>query len=390
MSIFKNYIKINLSPTLLFTDFLEWGSVGSAMLNAALNGTICLLIASRLKSEIGGFYIAGFFTVVGFSFLGVTVYSSLPIFLGVMLYAKTKKVPFKNLLILAMFSVGISPVVSQISFKGYFPIYVSIPLGFIVGLLIGFILPPFSANTKKFHKGYNLYNTGFAIGIIGTFINSFLKSFNIIVEPISLMCQANIPIIVGFLVVSCIYFIVVGLIIDKDALKNNLKLQKYSGIPDTDFTKIEGFASSFVNMGLLGLICVLFVLGLGGYLNGAAIAGMYSVVGFAAYGKNARNILPIMLGVALAGLATNTPLSSSSVIVAALFATAVAPITGEFGLLAGVVAGFLHLTLTKNTIFMHGGMNLFNNGFALGLIVVIMLPILEMIKENRLKKQSIE
>ncbi len=386
--VLKNYIKISLSPTLLFTDFLQSGSVGSAMLNAAINGTFSLLLAYKCKSEVNGYFFAAFFTTVGFSFLGVSLYSSLPIFLGAILYAKIKCIPYSNILGVALFSIGLSPVVSQISFQGFLPLYAAIPLGIVVGLLLGFMLPPFAFNTKKFHKGYNLYNTGFAIGTLGTFVSSFLRSFNLTVEPVYILYETHKPFITGFLIISCVYFIVVGLLIDKNAIKNNFKLQSYSGVPDTDFTKVEGYGSTFFNMGILGLISILFVVVLGGYLNGPAIAGIFSVVGFAAYGKNAKNILPIMLGVIIAGVATKTPLASSTIIASALFATALSPITGEFGLLAGFIAGFMHLTLTKNTVFIHGGLNLFNNGFSAGLIAVMMLPILETLRDYRLKKRE--
>jgi hypothetical protein len=43
----------------------------------------------------------------------------------------------------------------------------------------------------------------------------------------------------------------------------------------------------------------------------------------------------------------------------------------------------LHLTLVVNVGFLHGGVNLYNNGFAGGLIAALMIPILEAIHVHR-------
>ena len=38
----------------------------------------------------------------------------------------------------------------------------------VIGTIIGFIIPPLTAFTKKIHQGYDLYNVGFAAGLLGT------------------------------------------------------------------------------------------------------------------------------------------------------------------------------------------------------------------------------
>ena len=35
------------------------------------------------------------------------------------------------------------------------------------------------------------------------------------------------------------------------------------------------------------------------------------------------------------------------------------------------------MTIVQNTSFLHGGMNLYNNGFAAGLVCILMIPIIE-------------
>ncbi len=47
------------------------------------------------------------------------------------------------------------------------------------GLVIGFLLPAIARFTTRIHQGYNLYNVGFAAGILGLGIASVLKGFGV-------------------------------------------------------------------------------------------------------------------------------------------------------------------------------------------------------------------
>ena len=49
-------------------------------------------------------------------------------------------------------------------------------------------------------------------------------------------------------------------------------------------------------MSLTGTIGLAYVLMVGGDLNGPVIGAIFTIVGFAAYGKHPRNIVPIMIG----------------------------------------------------------------------------------------------
>ena len=55
----------------------------------------------------------------------------------------------------------------------------------------------------------------------------------------------------------------------------------------------------------------------------------------------------------------------------------VAPIAGQFGIVAGIVAGALHSCIVSFTADLYGGLNLYNNGFAAGIVAILMLPVLE-------------
>lgn len=64
---------------------------------------------------------------------------------------------------------------------------------------------------------------------------------------------------------------------------------------------------------------------------GLTIGGIFTIVGFSSTGKHIRNIFPIMAGVYLAGLTKRWNISDPSPMLAFLFSTTLAPISGEFG-----------------------------------------------------------
>ena len=138
-----------------------------------------------------------------------------------------------------------------------------------------------------------------------------------------------------------------------------------------------------VNMGINGLLAILFVKMSNGVINGPIMGGIFNVMGFSAFGKHPRNILPIMIGVYLTSLINKYEPSSTTAILTALFSTTLAPIAGEFGFIPGIFAGFVHKAVATNTSFIHGGINLYNNGLAGGIVAAVLLPLYKNFMERR-------
>ncbi len=67
---------------------------------------------------------------------------------------------------------------------------------------------------------------------------------------------------------------------------------------------------------------------------------------------------------------------------AALFCTTLAPLAGRFGFFVGVLAGAVHLPMVMHVGSLHGFMNLYNNGFAGGLVMLIIVGFLLAIKSD--------
>jgi len=174
----------------------------------------------------------------------------------------------------------------------------------------------------------------------------------------------------------------VGLRTNPTTLKDYKKILQYRGRTITDFTSLVGYGITFFNMGVMGLSSLLLVLLLGGVVNGPVLAAILTVVGFSAFGKHPKNAWPLVAGVILAGLFFSYDFSSTTFIISLLFSTTIAPIAGAYGPIAGVIAGMLHLTLVTNIGIIHGGINLYNNGFAGGLVAGFMLPIIDAFKRG--------
>ena len=115
--------------------------------------------------------------------------------------------------------------------------------------------------------------------------------------------------------------------------------------------------------------------------NGPILAGLFTVVGFSAYGKTWFNTIPILVGVTLASLGSKG--TDFTIALSGLFGTSLAPISGTFGPVAGIIAGWLHLAVVQNVGLVHGGLNLYNNGFSAGIVAGFLLPIFNMITDNK-------
>lgn len=373
--------QIILSPDILITDYISIGGIGATFVNAALTSSISIALLIFIGIKPNGATIMALWLMTGFSFFGKNIFNIWPIMIGVYLFSKYQKEPFLNYTLVSLLSTTLAPAVSQLSFSGIFNPIVSFIFGNFTGIFLGFILAPIASHGIKAHNGYNLYNIGFAGGLVATLLMSILRSFGINFDTRLIWhTGSNVPLVI-FLFIICIYLIILGLIYGKNNKINLKSINKQSGRLVSDFYLLFG-PSTYINMGILGIFSTLFVLLVKGDLNGPTISAIFTIMGFGCFGKHLRNIIPVILGACFGAFLHHDSINSPSIILSVLFSTALAPISGKFGWKLGILAGFLHLNISTNIGYLHGGLNLYSNGLAAGFVAMILIPLITTFKKE--------
>ena len=378
-NIFIGMYKIITSPAILVTDFIYVGGLGAAFLNAILIFSFNFFLVKSFKVKITGITIASFFTVFGFSFFGKNILNILPFYLGGILYSIYTSTDFSEHIVPIAFSSALAPFVSSVAFYGEISYETSYINAILIGVLIGFIVVPLAKSLYDFHEGYDLYNLGFTAGILGSVIIAVLKLYHFEIKPQFLLStEYDMPLKV---LCSSLFssLIIIGFYINENSFSGYFSLIKDDGYK-SDFTKKYGYGLTFINMGIMGFISIGFVTITGQAFNGPVLAGIFTVVGFTANGKTVFNTFPVLIGVLLASLGSKG--NTFTLAISGLFGTALAPISGVFGPIAGIIAGWLHLAVVQNVGLVHGGLNLYNNGFSAGIVAGFLLPIFNMITDN--------
>ena len=371
---------IILSPSTLVSDYFVVGNLGAAIFNSSLIMIITIVLAIFNKIKLNGPVIASIFTLAGFAHFGKNIYNVWAIIFGVYLYSLIKKEKFSNYIVIAFFGTSLAPLISNISFEFGFNPFLGIILANICGIIAGLMFAPLAYHFKGFHMDYNLYNVGFTAGIIGTLFMSLFRAFGLESESLSLAAYGYNHIFTTYYLIMFVSMIIIGFVFNEMSFKGYKELLQSSGKSPNDFVQINGFGVSLINMGIMGLLALSYILLIGAELNGPTIGGILTVVGFSAFGKHPKNSIPIVLGFFIGVLITIREPSSTAIAFSALFVTALAPIAGSFGVTAGMIAGFFHSLIVTNTGYLHGGLNLYNNGFTAGLVAAILVPLINSFK----------
>ncbi|HHU03192.1 MAG TPA: DUF1576 domain-containing protein [Christensenellaceae bacterium] len=380
--IIDGILKIIVSPSILITDYFVLCGIGASLVNSGTLMLLSTLIAQISKARMSGSLIAAIFTVGGFALFGKNIYNVISIVLGVYLYSLIRKENFSKLITVALFGTSLAPVVNQLSFGMNLNPLIGIALGNIVGIFIGLVLAPLAASFVKFHQGFNLYNIGFTTGIVGMFLMSLFRSTGYNHEIVSNVYLKTDITLTVFLIFYFISMSVFGIIFVKNNFSNYSKLLNTKIKDATDFVELGGFSLVLLNMGVLGIISTIIVLIFKAPLNGPLVGGIFTVVGFGAFGKHPKNALPVMAGAILGFLFMGVSLGTTGAMLTVLFSTTLVPIAGHYGNLAGIIAGLIHASLISNTGYLHGGMNLYNNGFTGGFVAAVLVLLLQTYKKQ--------
>lgn len=382
VNIISGIVKIVLDPDFLITDYIGIGGMGAAFVNSGLVTLMSIFLLYRLKIQITGASISTIWLMSGFSLFGKNILNIWFIIIGVYLYSVYQKDKFNKYVYIALLGTSLAPTTTQIILGTGNINLVSVTAGIIFSILIGLFLPPIAAYVMRVHQGFNLYNTGFAAGLMGTIFVSLFKSYGFEVEERLIWTTGNNKVLGIFLILTFISMIVWGILLNREAIFKIKHIMSYGGRLVTDFVILEGFPVALVNMGINGLFATFYILAVGGDLNGPTIGGIFTIVGFGAFGKHLKNMIPIIAGVFIGSLTKIWGINDPVILLAALFGTTLSPIAGEYGWKYGIIAGFIHSSVVLNVTYLHAGFNLYNNGFAGGIAAAVLVPLIEAFRKE--------
>ena len=152
----------------------------------------------------------------------------------------------------------------------------------------------------------------------------------------------------------------------------------------TNYFAVGGYAATFLNMGLVGLICTLLFVLLKGTASNASTLAVILTVGFGSWGINILNIWPTIFGVVIYGLVKKEKMGS--LVNAMLFSTGIAPLITDLlirypnaeaigfnlpglglALLVGFIIGFFLPAGLANSPKVHKGFDLYSAALPIGM-----------------------
>jgi len=184
--------------------------------------------------------------------------------------------------------------------------------------------------------------------------------------------------------ITVLILVVFGLTLQppKELIEGLLIIFRAPNILVTDYIAIAGLGPALVNAGILSLASVGMLLLFKHEPQSGTIGGLWLLVGFALFGKNIFNVIPIYLGGLLYAKFRRQPFSNT--IMTILVASSLAPAVSQqlfigiepvfLGYLAaigmGVAIGFVFEPLASNIKKAHDGFNLYNGGLTAGIIAI--------------------
>jgi hypothetical protein len=377
MDVLRNFWVINLSRSVLVSDYIAIAGLGATLVNSAVSCLLFVFLLIFTKTKPNGKIIAALFLTLGFAMFGKNLLNTIPICAGVWLYARIHRRKFSGYLVHAMTAATVAPIVSEIAFSNGVASADKFIIAYIAGIFIGFIFPVVAESTKRMHNGYCLYNGGIAGGFIATFTVGLFRIMGIEVIPENYWDTSyTMYLAVGaycFSIAAIIFGMVSGG--HKTAFSKFLRIISERDRDNNDYFTYYG-STCYINIGIMGIIATSAMLLLGIPINGPVLGGIITIAGFSVAGKHMRNTIPVLLGSILAANLNTIDLATAPNALSILFSTGLAPIACKYGWFWGIVAGFLHVSVAIFIGELNGGLNLYNNGFAGGFVVITLVPLI--------------
>ena len=147
----------------LITDYVLVAGPGAALVNSAIVTAISICLLYAAGDTLNGMTLVEMGLMSGFSLFGKNFVNIWPILAGTWLYAKVRREPLAGNIGIGLMATALAPIVSYIALDNGWGGPVE---GVLVGAAIGFIMPPLASYTYRIQNGMNLYNVGFACGLV--------------------------------------------------------------------------------------------------------------------------------------------------------------------------------------------------------------------------------
>ena len=156
----------------------------------------------------------------------------------------------------------------------------------------------------------------------------------------------------------------------------------------SDYMVIGNIGATLVNCGLTTIASIIVAKIANVEMDGLTIAAIFTIAGFALFGKNIYNIWSIYIGTYLYALYTKERFKKYSA--AAFFGTALGPLVSQIsfgaglpliqgiilGNIAGIIAGFIIPSMAAHFPKFHQGFSLYNIGFTAGMTGMLFMSML--------------
>ena len=259
MEILYGLEKIILSSDILITDYIELAGVGPAFVNVGLVVVITNLLMYVNKMPIKSGNIVTIGLMSGFAFFGKNIFNMWFILLGTYLFCALRREALSKYLLQSFWASSLGPLISSTFFHQGDITVKSVLISVCTGLIIGFVTPVLTGYTQRIQHGLNLYNGGFATGLMAMMLTPILKAFGYEFEPVSIWStEYNLP-FTAVLIITGLILIVMGIASDENAVKNYRNSEKNGQIGVPLLSKLSFYISklliklikSSLNSGLL-------------------------------------------------------------------------------------------------------------------------------------------
>ena len=188
-TLWADFLRLQLTPSPVLTDYFELGSLGAAFLNAAVCGAGVIVLARALKVPFRPLMTVCYILVIAHCFFGMNALNLSVCVAGVLTASVIRKADMRHDLASALFTGCLGPFMGEMLFRytlgDKFDVnnptvtLLGIALALGISLLAGLTVPVMLGGVKKMHKGYDLYTAGITIGLLGVFLYGLLYTYRL-------------------------------------------------------------------------------------------------------------------------------------------------------------------------------------------------------------------